>query len=389
MKYLRAIILIHFMTFLCHSTYAQKVGRCKTRDGGEYYGQIVSKKPSGKGETIYKNGNTYKGDYVDGQRQGYGIYTFFDGEKYEGEWFRDQQHGKGTYFFKNGDIYTGLWFRDYMHGHGIMKYNNGDFYDGNWNFDKRNGKGIYYLADSTILFEGEWLNNVPISSNLKRSFNNGQFNPYNEEGNMPFGKKEWTGTGFAISNTYIATNYHVVESAKTIVIKTSLGESYNGELVSSDQNNDIAIIKLTNYNLQSDIPYSIKNSISDVGEQIFVLGYPLTTSMGNEVKLTTGVISSKTGFQGDISLYQISAPIQPGNSGGPLFDDQGNLIGIISSKHKNVENVGYAVKSLYLINLIDCTLEMEKPHKNTLASLPLPQKVKAIKDFIFIIYCSN
>lgn len=68
--------------------------------------------------------------------------------------------------------------------------------------------------------------------------------------------------------------------------------------------------------------------------------------MGDEIKLTTGVISSKTGFQGDVSLYQISAPIQPGNSGGPLFDNKGNLIGIVNAKHKGAENVGYAIKHL-------------------------------------------
>ena len=169
------------MTLLCQSIYAQKVGRCKTHDGGEYYGQIVSKKPSGKGETTYKNGNTYKGEYVDGQRQGYGIYTFFDGERYEGEWFKDQQHGKGSYYFNNGNVYIGMWFRDYMHGHGIMKYNNGDFYDGNWKMDKRSGKGRYCLTDSTIIYEGEWLDNVPISSNLKGRFNKDIYEPNNKE----------------------------------------------------------------------------------------------------------------------------------------------------------------------------------------------------------------
>lgn len=388
MKYLKTIILIYLMTLLCQSIYAQKVGRCKTHDGGEYYGQIVSKKPSGKGETTYKNGNTYKGEYVDGQRQGYGIYTFFDGERYEGEWFKDQQHGKGSYYFNNGNVYIGMWFRDYMHGHGIMKYNNGDFYDGNWKMDKRSGKGKYCLTDSTIIYEGEWLDNVPISSNLKGHFNKDIYEPNNKE-SILFEKKEWSGTGFAINDTYIATNYHVVESAKSITIKTSSGESYKGELISSDKNNDVAIVKLIDNHLTTNIPYSIKKSISDVGEQVFVLGYPLTTTMGNEIKLTTGVISSRTGFQGDVSLYQVSAPVQPGNSGGPLFDEKGNIIGIISAKHKDVENVSYATKALYLSNLIDSTLEVEMPHKNSISSMTLPQKVKAIKDYIFIIYCSN
>ena len=81
--------------------------------------------------------------------------------------------------------------------------------------------------------------------------------------------------------------------------------------------------------------------------------------MGDEIKLTNGIISAKTGFQGDISTYQISVPIQPGNSGGPLLDKFGNAVGVIVAKLRNqassdgdVENVNYAVKSSYLSPLL-------------------------------------
>jgi S1-C subfamily serine protease len=69
-----------------------------------------------------------------------------------------------------------------------------------------------------------------------------------------------------------------------------------------------------------------------VGSNVFALGYPMALSlMGEEVKFTDGKISSKTGFQGDITTYQISVPIQPGNSGGPLFDYDGNIVGITNA----------------------------------------------------------
>ena len=70
---------------------AQKItlGSAKTKDGGDYNGEMVAGKPNGKGRTIYKNGNSYEGEYVKGKRQGYGVYIFADGEKYEGEWFQD------------------------------------------------------------------------------------------------------------------------------------------------------------------------------------------------------------------------------------------------------------------------------------------------------------
>ena len=143
---------------------------------------------------------------------------------------------------------------------------------------------------------------------------------------------QWTGTGFALLDGCIATNYHVVENAKSIRVQGiggSFNIHYNAEVIATDKHNDIAIIKISDnrFNGFGAIPYSVKKSMSEVGEDVFVLGYPLTTTMGDEIKLTTGIISSRTGFQGDVSLYQISAPIQPGNSGGPLFDNNGNLIG--------------------------------------------------------------
>lgn len=207
--------------------------------------------------------------------------------------------------------------------------------------------------------------------------------------------EEWSGSGFALNNGYIVTNYHVVEDAKTITVqgvKGSFATAYMAEVVATDKYNDLAIIKIANSRFSGfgAIPYRVKTSTSEVGEDVFVLGYPMTSTMGDEIKLTTGVISSKTGFQGDVSLYQISAPIQPGNSGGPLFDGSGNLVGIVSAKHKGAENVGYAIKTSYLNNLIEAALPTSiLPTKNTVSTLPLTGKVKSVKNFVFMIKCSS
>lgn len=75
--------------------------------------------------------------------------------------------------------------------------------------------------------------------------------------------------------------------------------------------------------------------------------------MGSEIKATSGIISSQTGYKGDNDLYQIYAPIQPGNSGGPLFDFTGNLAGIVCAHHSQAENVGYAIKIEHLKQLCD------------------------------------
>lgn len=205
----------------------------------------------------------------------------------------------------------------------------------------------------------------------------------------------WEGTGFALASGYIVTNYHVIENAKSIIIKGVNGDfsnQYHATVVAVDKNNDLAILQIMDEHFKDfgTIPYNVKIGNSDVGEDIFVLGYPLSSTMGDEIKLTTGVISSKTGFQGDVSLYQISAPVQPGNSGGPLFDNNGNLIGIISSKHRGAENVSYAIKSSYLKNLIDSSVSAAiLPNNNRIAGLPLTGKVKSLKNFVFMVSCST
>lgn len=201
-----------------------------------------------------------------------------------------------------------------------------------------------------------------------------------------------SGTGFAItSNGLIITNNHVIEGAKKIKVRGVNGDfsrTYTAKLIIKDQHNDLAIIKIDDYSFSSlgEIPYTIKTSTSSVGENIFVLGYPLRATMGDEVKLTNGIVSSKTGYQGDVTSYQVSAPVQPGNSGGPLFNNKGQLIGIINAKHTGAENASYAVKSSYLTNLIDLldyppTLQ----NVNTVTGKPLTKQVQIIKRFVYII----
>ena len=207
--------------------------------------------------------------------------------------------------------------------------------------------------------------------------------------------QEWSGSGFALKNGYIATNYHVVENARNITvlgIRGSFSTEYKATVVATDKFNDLAIIKISDSRFSGfgTIPYRVKTSTSEVGEEVFVLGYPLTSTMGDEIKLTTGVVSSKTGFQGDVSLYQISAPIQPGNSGGPLFDGNGNLIGIVNAKHKGAENVGYAIKASYLNNLVESAVSSNiLPSMNSVSGQPLTNKVKNLRNFVFMIKCSS
>lgn len=205
-------------------------------------------------------------------------------------------------------------------------------------------------------------------------------------------KLVYSGTGFALSSDgYIVTNHHVVNNANKIQVRGINGDFskiYLAEIVVEDKNNDLAVIKINDSEFQSlgQPPYSISHNLSEIGSSVYSLGYPLRASMGDEVKLTNGIISSNTGFKGDITAYQVSVPVQPGNSGGPLINEEGEVIGIINSKHLGAENASYAIKANYLINLIQNINPVPLiPRTNSISSKSFTEQVKLIKDYIYIL----
>ncbi len=258
-------------------------------------------------------------------------------------------------------------------------------------------------ANSNV-FKADWINiDRSLNENYVISFDNGLMNVMDKknEYSQTFLKLYPTendltlasGTAFAISaRGHIVTNYHVVRNAENINIRGINGDfskSYKAELILQDEKNDLAILKVEpeNPDYFSAIPYTLlSESKPMVGENIFVLGYPLRATMGDEIKLTNGIISSNSGFQGDITSYQISAPIQPGNSGGPLFDEQGQIVGIVSAKHIGAENVSYAIKVTYLSNLLGM-LEINSTRSEMagMSALNRSELVQDIKDYVYIV----
>lgn len=203
----------------------------------------------------------------------------------------------------------------------------------------------------------------------------------------------WSGSGIAISNNLIVTNNHVVDGATNLYIYfPETKAKYRTEVVTTDATNDIAIIKVTEQSFQGfpEIKYGFKKAVEDVGMGVFVLGYPLVNTMGEEIKLTTGVVSSKSGFQGNPSQYQISAPVQPGNSGGPLFNDNGELIGIVSAKHTGADNVSYGVKLSYLDELVSRSgVSVNLGLNSKIASMSLSEKCKAVIPLTVMVLADN
>lgn len=200
-----------------------------------------------------------------------------------------------------------------------------------------------------------------------------------------------TGSGIFVSEKVVVTNHHVISGAKKIEVIIKDGNkvsTYTAKMLSTDKTNDLALISIEDENFTGigTLPFAISTRTRDVGTSIFTMGYPMATYMGEEVKITDGIINSKTGYDGDIVTYQISAPIQPGSSGGPLFDKAGYLIGITNAGIREAQNVGYAIKGSYLCNLIESApVTIAIPETNTIENMELTEQVKQLSKYVVFI----
>lgn len=203
-----------------------------------------------------------------------------------------------------------------------------------------------------------------------------------------------SGTGFAIDKQgYFVTNHHVINGAGAIAIciqKDGEWVSYNGKVIKTDPTNDVAIIKIDDDDFKGfdNIPYSFSYESEDVAADIFTLGYPRVDVMGTDIKYTTGVINSRTGIQGDPTHYQISAHIDHGNSGGPLFNAKGQVIGITDSGLDKAEfgDVNYSVKSMYIKALVESLpVKLQLPSDTRISTMSRSQQIKTISPYVALI----
>ncbi len=205
----------------------------------------------------------------------------------------------------------------------------------------------------------------------------------------------YTGTGFAISsNGYLVTNFHVVNGGDSLYVQNAAGDSYHAKLVYSDPKYDVAILKVDDpaFKGLGALPYSFKNSTTDLGENVYTMGFP-----GDSLVCGKGYLASAAGLHGDTLAYQVSIPVNPGNSGGPLCDSKGNIIGIIRSRGAQLEGAAFAVKTRYLLKAIQNipadSLSSAKlasnSGKNALAGLEVPQQIKKIRNYVFMVKVYN
>ncbi len=204
---------------------------------------------------------------------------------------------------------------------------------------------------------------------------------------------QFGGTGFALTgNGYILTNYHVVQGADSIHVQNNKGESFKTQTIYVDPVYDIAVLYIDDpaFNSTGNLPYTFKKLAADLGEDVYTIGYPR-----DEVVLGRGYLSAQTGFGGDSMQYQVSIPVNPGNSGGPLLDNKGNVIGIISGKQNQTDGAAFAIKSDYVLKAIEnITQDSLKSKiainkKNNLAALSKTQQIKKMQDYIYMVKVYN
>jgi serine protease Do len=200
---------------------------------------------------------------------------------------------------------------------------------------------------------------------------------------------DYRATGFLIDGKgYIVTNAHVVNRLKTIYVENNKGEIFSAQSIYTDNNTDLAILKIndTAYKTIYNLPYSINKSNSNLGEQIFTLGFPR-----NEIVYGEGYVSAKSGNEGDSTAYQVSVSVNPGNSGGPVLNKNGQIIGIITSKNLTADGVVFAAKSKNIYNLLEAvkkagdTANIKLPSNTGLKGLDREQQVKKMEEFVFMV----
>jgi S1-C subfamily serine protease len=203
------------------------------------------------------------------------------------------------------------------------------------------------------------------------------------------------GTGFLIDGKgYLVTNAHVVRNATVVEVQNSQGE-YKARILHLDLVADLAFLKIEDTAFHSrQLPYGISRSNARLGEDLFTEGYPR-----DEIVYSKGYVSARTGFRGDSLAYQITIAANPGNSGTPVFNKDGEVVGIVRGTEQDAQMVVFAIRSKSIFRAVDemkddSTLlksdsDFVHLHIPTLSSIKgldrVDQQIPKIEDCIFIV----
>ena len=349
--------------------------------GNKYVGEFKGDNPHGQGTYTTADGVKYVGEYKNGKRHGHGTYTQKDGSKHVGEFRDDTPSGHGTFTFGSnskwaGYKYVGEFKNGRYNGDGTFTFASGDKYVGEFLHGKPNGNGIKTYLDGRVE-EGIWKDGefqyakklsppVPVAKT-----------PTQDDDTY----KVASGSGFYVSGLgHIITNHHVIEGCKDMKVH-SKGSVLKTKRIAEDRRNDLALLKTTEgpkhaFALSSESPFPLQD--------IVVAGYPFGEKVSSTLKFTQGIVSSIAGLGNDYSQIQIDAAIQPGNSGGPILDEYGNVVAVAVAKLslKKIlkdfgvvpENTNFGVKASAVRNLMEGNgVSFKSPNTEVISKRELSQ----------------
>lgn len=371
------------------SSYHNCYARYRFDDATIYEGGWKNDERHGYGLEKYSNGDVFVGNHKKDQRHGFGAYIYSDGSKEigffknsklngyalelsgenkildAGIWRNDELIAKsnlqnckpnwarfhkcyGKYVYDDGDEYIGEWVDDYPDGFGILSYKGGDVYIGEFKEGGIHGYGLI-ISDNYISigsfhehrFHGHFAKIYRNSIQLDFYENDNHIEEVEDYSwltlidQSPKSDNQdliaaASGTGFPITlDGLILTNSHVVEGCNEVYIIED-GKEYRMNVISTDNINDLALLK---GEYDPDFIFTLSETNPNLVDDIYVAGYPFGKSLGSStVKVTRGVVSSLAGIGNDFSNIQIDAAVQPGNSGGPIMNKNGEVVAVAVSK---------------------------------------------------------
>ncbi|MBE7173780.1 MAG: trypsin-like peptidase domain-containing protein [Williamsia sp.] len=198
------------------------------------------------------------------------------------------------------------------------------------------------------------------------------------------------GTSFLIdAKGYLVTNAHVIGESKNVVVQNYKGQEFKARIIKIDPVSDLAILRIDDNDFKpaGSLPYGFKKTGADLSEEIFTLGFPK-----DEIVYGEGYMSAKTGFNGDTLACQIAVAANPGNSGGPVINKNGEVIGILSTRQVMAEGVVFAVKTKNIYKALDDAKQTDTSFQSirlstasALKGVDRVQQIKKIQDCIFMV----
>jgi S1-C subfamily serine protease len=186
-------------------------------------------------------------------------------------------------------------------------------------------------------------------------------------------KSATSGSGFFISKLgHIITNQHIVNKCKEVTVGDNAQKQVTADVLETDRSNDLALLRISSTKMASAETKSLIRKLGitivplasdgllrsedvELGEDVLVAGYPYGEIFSNTIKVTKGIVSANRGLGDDTGQFQMDAAVQPGNSGGPIYDENGNIVGVVVAqlnkmkfaKHSGSipENVNFGIKA--------------------------------------------